>query len=159
MARAILARAWPALFWCCFYQHQSSARLRTRRGPKGSSERSSTKFRPKFRLHGQMPHNSRAAPFEAFFKVEIVLSVRMLPFAKEWWQFSSNLPILSVLIEVVSRIAQDCCFLFSKLFCLLKYYYSLVSIVTLLRNACANWAGSHLLVTATSSLVNSITVP
>ena len=26
MARAKLARAWPALFWCCFYQHQSSAR-------------------------------------------------------------------------------------------------------------------------------------
>ena len=60
MARAKIARAWPALFWCCFYQHQSSARPAPGADQR-VSERSSTKFRPKFRLHGQMPHNSRAA--------------------------------------------------------------------------------------------------
>ena len=67
MARAKIARAWPALFWCCFYQHQSSARPAPGADQR-VSERSSTKFRPKFRLHGQMPHNSRAArPSRLFF--------------------------------------------------------------------------------------------
>ena len=58
MARAKLARAWPALFWCCFYQHQSS----TRPAPGADqrvSERSSA--RPGLNsLHGQRSHDSRA---------------------------------------------------------------------------------------------------
>ena len=72
MARAKIARAWPALFWCCFYQHQSSARPAPGADQR-VSERSSTKFRPKFRLHGQMPHNSRAAPRHRgfFFKLKL----------------------------------------------------------------------------------------
>ena len=74
MARAKIARAWPALFWCCFYQHQSSARPAPG-AEQRVSERSSTKFRPKFRLHGQMPHNSRAAPSRLFLKLKLFCPV------------------------------------------------------------------------------------
>ena len=84
MARAKIARAWPALFWCCFYQHQSSARPAPGADQR-VSERSSTKFRPKFRLHGQMPHNSRAAPSRLFLKLKL---------------FCHNLIILSLLFLV-----------------------------------------------------------
>ena len=47
MARAKLARAWPALFWCCFYQHQSSARPAPGADQR-VSERSSARPGPKF---------------------------------------------------------------------------------------------------------------
>ena len=47
MARAKLARAWPALFWCCFYQHQSSARPAPG-ADQSVSERSSARPGPKF---------------------------------------------------------------------------------------------------------------
>ena len=72
MAWAKIARAWPALFWCCFYQHQSSARPAPGADQR-VSERSSTKLRPKFRLHGQMPHNSRAAPRRRGFFLKLKL--------------------------------------------------------------------------------------
>ena len=84
MARAKIAHTWPALFWCCFYQHQSSARPAPGADQR-VSERSSTKFRPKFRLHGQMPHNSRAAPSRLFLKLKL---------------FCHNLIILSLLFLV-----------------------------------------------------------
>ena len=76
MARAKIACAWPALFWCCFYQHQSSARPAPGADQR-VSERSSTKLRPKFRLHGRMPHNSRAAPRRRgfFFKLKLFCDI------------------------------------------------------------------------------------
>ena len=77
MARAKIARAWPALFWCCFYQHQSSARPAPGADQR-VSERSSTKLRPKFRLHGQMPHNSRAALRRRGFFLKLKLFCHIL---------------------------------------------------------------------------------
>ena len=77
MARANIARAWPALFWCCFYQHQSSARPAPGADQR-VSERSSTKLRPKFRLHSQMPHNSRAVPRRRGFVFKLKLFCHIL---------------------------------------------------------------------------------
>ena len=90
MARAKIARAWPALFWCCFYQHQSSAKPAPGADQR-VSERSSTKLRPKFRLHGQMPHNSRAAPRRRgfFFKFKLFCDILII-FLFVFFSFKQN---------------------------------------------------------------------
>ena len=68
MARAKLARAWPALFWCCFYQHQSSARPAPGADQR-VSERSSARPGPKFLARSKVtrfPGVSRAEANELY---------------------------------------------------------------------------------------------